>query len=315
MKKRCLEDILESINNLQKKNRNVANENKTISKDPPGVRSRSLSSYVVQKNKLGQKSFVIQEKCLEAYSCPFCQPLRKPLKSKSCLCFQYEQILHMLNRANIPNRYKHDALNQDHFFQKHFSKGSEARFKKIQEFLEQLKDNQKASKTFLMLYGSYGSGKTFLACYLLKVLIVHFSLRSEYIDYGEILLKSYSDFKTKNYLVESLSNVDVLLIDDLGKDSFVNIEKSDVFDLILTNRYNEKKITIFTSNYHPDGLYSPLNFDEEEAPVVYEQLGNRLGRRLFSRILEEMIFLDFSGISDIRKQIFRNHLKQDSPSS
>ena len=76
----------------------------------------------------------------------------------------------------------------------------------------------------------------------------------------------------------------MLAIDELGKGRRSDWELS-ILDEIISKRYNQKRTTIFTSNY------GPKNGPSSQSGIVRENLRDRVGDRVFSRLHEMTQFI------------------------
>jgi len=130
------------------------------------------------------------------------------------------------------------------------------------ENLEILKGYVKDFPTFykkgmgLFLVGPQGVGKTYIAAALLKYLYKKYALRGLFIDTKELSIKfrdSFSEQKAKGGIVEALVKVPLLVLDDFGNETLTDWYR-DILTALLTRRYNEKKVTIITTNYYPSYL-------------------------------------------------------------
>ena len=80
------------------------------------------------------------------------------------------------------------------------------------------------------------------------------------------MLDSIIDYrfgKTKDSnIIDSILNVDLLIIDDLGTESMNNMKFAELFNIINTRLLNQKKITktIISTNLNLNNLYK--NYDE-----------------------------------------------------
>jgi DNA replication protein DnaC len=112
-------------------------------------------------------------------------------------------------------------------------------------------------------------------------------------DYRELLKEIQASYNpasesTEMGVLEPIRTVELLVLDDLGA-SKPSAWVLDIIGLILNARYNERRMTILTTNY----------FDEAEAPpagarlpggqrvvVKEDSLGDRIGARMRSRLYE-----------------------------
>ena len=85
-----------------------------------------------------------------------------------------------------------------------------------------------------------------------------------------ILDYRFGKIKGSNIL-DSILNVDLLIIDDLGAENPSNIKSSELFNIINTRLLNQNKITktIISTNLNLRNLYS--NYDER---IISRIIGN-----------------------------------------
>ena len=111
------------------------------------------------------------------------------------------------------------------------------------------------SKKGLFIYGPSGCGKSTLAGFLTRSLAKQ-GYRLGYIHFPTYLIdlkNSFSEFGNDNN-IEELRNVDYLVIDDLGGENVTSWSRDEVLSAVLTYRSQNKKITLFTSQYGQDDL-------------------------------------------------------------
>lgn len=111
------------------------------------------------------------------------------------------------------------------------------------------------SKKGLFICGPSGCGKSTLAGFLTRSL----AKQGYYLGYVHFptylidLKNSFSEFGNDNN-IEELRNVDYLVIDDLGGENVTSWSRDEVLAAVLTYRNQNKKITLFTSQYTQDDL-------------------------------------------------------------
>ena len=111
------------------------------------------------------------------------------------------------------------------------------------------------SKKGLFICGPSGCGKSTLAGFLTRSLakqgyhLGYMHLPTYLID----LKNSFNEFGNDNN-IEELRNVDYLVIDDLGGENVTGWSRDEVLAAVLTYRNQNKKITLFTSQYTQDDL-------------------------------------------------------------
>lgn len=158
-------------------------------------------------------------------------------------------------------------------------------------------EQMKKENIGLLFCGTVGSGKTYLACCIANALIEEYMIRVKIRNFAQIindLQKSGFDLD-KNEYIESLTNVSVLILDDLGIERDTSYAKEQVY-YIVNSRYLKQKPTIFTTNLPYEKIQ---NSDDG---VEYE--------RIYSRIIEMCIPIKVMG-EDFRKRLQKEKLKQN----
>ena len=144
----------------------------------------------------------------------------------------------------------------------------------------------------LLLTGSVGVGKTHLAVSILKGLTER-GFSCLFYEFGS-LLKEIQDSYNVNTQSSELGvltpvlNADVLVLDELGASKPTDWVR-DTMAHVINTRYNEKKFTIFTTNYFDQ---RPNDRDET--------LEDRIGIRVRSRLYEMCKTVSMEG-KDFRK--------------
>ena len=219
--------------------------------------------------------------------CPLCDDTGwKPIETDGvrrvvrCECWRQQVGQHHLADANIPKRYLHCTLEN---------------FAVYNETLEKaLTQARRIVNTFpvvgrgLLLEGQPGVGKTHLAVAVLKQVIQASSTRGLFYDTRDLLrvIRSTYDPSIRTTELEILRPVmtaDLLVLDDLGAEKTSDWVE-ETLNLIVNTRYNERRATIFTSNY-----------EEKEDRTDPESLLVRVGFRMHSRLYEMCEFVEFDG--------------------
>ena len=145
----------------------------------------------------------------------------------------------------------------------------------------------------LLFFGSVGVGKTHLAVSILKGLTER-GFSCLFYEFGSLLKEiqdSYNVYTQSSELgvLAPVLNADILVLDELGASKPTDWVR-DTMAHVINTRYNDKKLTIFTTNY----LDERRN-DREEI------LEDRIGTRLRSRLYEMCKTVVMSG-EDYRKR-------------
>ena len=129
----------------------------------------------------------------------------------------------------------------------------------------------------LLLLGDFGVGKTHLAVAILRGLLEK-SVKCLFYDFGALLKAIQSSYNSTTQMteLEILSPVfdsEVLVLDELGASKPTEWVLDTMLQIIRT-RYNEKRMTIFTSNYTDERI-------DPRSETLEERIGVRLRSRLY----------------------------------
>lgn len=110
------------------------------------------------------------------------------------------------------------------------------------------------TRNSLMICGAYGTGKTHLAASIANALMDEgvSVLYNTYTGHLEKLKAEYDTPGTRNYL-ELMKSVDVLILDDVGKEKQTEWSESIMFE-IINSRYENMLPVIITSNFATNEL-------------------------------------------------------------
>ncbi len=206
---------------------------------------------------------------------------------KPCRCKSDARTELLLAGARIPRRFQHCAV--DNFEPVCISVGRA--LMNTKRFVEEYP----LVDVGLLYLGRCGVGKTHLAVAALKELI-NKGIPALFYDFRD-LLKEIQDSYNPNIHTSELKilapvfEAEVLLLDELGASKPTEWVQETITH-IITKRYNDKKVTIFTSNY----LDIPIG------SAYGESLTERVGVRLRSRLHEMCRLVPMEG-DDYREVI------------
>ena len=145
----------------------------------------------------------------------------------------------------------------------------------------------------LIFMGSVGVGKTHLAVSILKGLSER-GFSCLFYEFGSLLKEIQDSYNTHTKTSElavlaPVLNTEILVLDELGASKPTDWVR-DTMAHIINTRYNDKKATIFTTNYLDE-----RNNDREET------LEDRIGVRLRSRLFEMCTTIEVRG-QDYRRR-------------
>ena len=129
----------------------------------------------------------------------------------------------------------------------------------------------------IYLFGDSGVGKTRLTACMVNELIKQQrpTLFTNFFEISQIIRGTFKNStSTEIDMIEKISNIDFLFIDDLGTERFTKDGndtwlQEKVFE-ILNKRYNNKKPTIFTSNYSLEQLVIERGLMEKTVDRILE---------------------------------------------
>ena len=130
-----------------------------------------------------------------------------------------------------------------------------------------------------------GTGKSYAGCAILREIAEKTNLTFRFVEANELLCSLFSEGE----LFERCMGVNVLLIDDLGKEHTSNFFLSKLFELV-SKRYNNERPMIITSNFSMEELKTRMANRVRKEPPDVETID-----AIYSRLYEMSQIYNFEG--------------------
>jgi DNA replication protein DnaC len=226
-----------------------------------------------------------------------------------CECRRTNTGARSLEAARIPPRFR------DCSFHNYYPKNDSQFF--AHSFGSRLANEYPAVESGLLFMGPVGVGKTHLAIAVLKDLIDRKGVSCLFYESGSLLKAIQDSYNPVSQTSEMrvlapVYQAEVLVLDELGASVPTNWVRDTLYQ-IINSRYNNKKLTIFTTNYNDDlkSATDERNDDEprrrsrtftaeriQEMTTLEERIGTPLRSRLYEMCRKVLIEGD-----DYRKRV------------
>lgn len=248
--------------------------------------NKNIENLKEKKKNILKSLNLSEDYFLPHYECSICKDsgyITNPDYSTSmCSCLKQRLYDEQYNKSNMSNL---DIQNFNNFSDLLYSdKADENKYhttlspreninliKNIcMEFIKNFDDKNQKN---LLFTGNTGLGKTFLSSCIANELIK--AGKNVLYQTSPVMLDSIIDYrfgKNKDAnILDSILNVDLLIIDDLGTECINNMKFTELFNIINTRLLNQNKITktIISTNLSLKNLYSA--YDER---IVSRIVGN-----------------------------------------
>jgi DNA replication protein DnaC len=207
-----------------------------------------------------------------------------------CDCWRERTIGDRLLKALIPTRYKNCTLEGLRPYNESLRQG----VVKARRFI----DDYPVVDRGLLLLGLAGVGKTHIAVGTLKEIVRKTGATAIFYDTRDLLRTIRGTYDpvaraSEVSILRPVMDAELLVLDDLGAERPTDWVE-ETMNLIVNTRYNERRATIFTSNY--------LDIPDIEDP---NSLLSRIGFRMRSRLHEmcSIVELDAADYRDTNKPL------------
>lgn len=219
-----------------------------------------------------------------------------------CSCQELKQRITLFNNSQIPSQF------YDVTFDNFDVSGNPSLKSALDTAKFSFKNYNNGSWKGLLFMGGVGVGKTRLVSTMLREYTLKYGIPALFREFSSLLSEiktGYDQGMSEAGVLEKINNIEILVIDELGKG-----RKSDweinLLDTIISNRYNMRKTTIFTTNYtdkkattYVEPILLKTGKNRTEEIEKRETLEQRVYSRIYSRLKGMCDFIELKG-SDFR---------------
>ncbi|MFQ5719420.1 MAG: ATP-binding protein [Acidobacteriota bacterium] len=205
-------------------------------------------------------------------------------RAARCACRSATRSERLLAAARVPERYRHCELAN---YEIH-DEGQRRALAKARYFVESFP----AIETGILFSGKCGVGKTHLAVGILRALSASKGVPGLFVDFRDLLKEIRDTYNpsnpaSANQVLAPVFGIDLLILDDLGAAKPTDWVR-DTLAHVINRRYNEEKITVFTTNFPDRSTGSATDRGDLT-------LSDRIGATLRSRLDEMCRVIDVQG--------------------
>ena len=217
-------------------------------------------------------------------------------QARPCSCRAATLRREKLEAAGIPERYRLCAIES-------FNDDKGPELKSAKRTAREFVDRFPFVDAGLLFIGPSGLGKTHLSCAILSELISTKGVRGLYADSSNLLNRIATSFRpesesSREVILAAYVGAELIVLDEIGATPPHPWVQDVLYDLLNT-RYNQKKVTIVTTNYADE---------PEAAPGPKMTLEDRIGYRTRSRLYEMCMPVPLRG-DDYRKYVLSAHIR------